>query len=412
MQQANPIGTGPSTSRDRIEAIDVLRGVALLGILLINIRSFTMIEAVYYNPEAAGPLSGADHAVWWLGQLLAELKFMTLFSLLFGAGVVLMYERRDAAGLASAELHYRRMAGLFLIGLVHAYVLWYGDILVTYALCGLWLYLFRRRGPVLLITLGLVLLAIGSLINAFFGWSYPHWGEEAQAQFLSTLTPSEETIARETEVYRGGWLEQMGQRAETSIYIQTFVYAIWGLWRAGGVMLLGMGLMKLGVLTGRLSRGVYVAMAVVGCGIGLSLIAWGLIAYPVESRGTAESFFLGTQYNYWGSVPLVLGYVGLVMLMCRGGAGRWLSPLAAVGRTALTNYIGQTVICTMLFYGTLHSMGWFGRVGWTTQIVVVIAVWVLQLGVSSWWLGRFHMGPLEAVWRWGSYGQWPKMRKT
>lgn len=114
----NASALGPSTAAERIVAIDVLRGFALLGILLINIRSFANIEAAYFNPLAAGPLSRLDLAVWWTTELLGESKFMTLFSMLFGAGVVLMYERRCRARLPTARIHYRRMLGLLAIGLI------------------------------------------------------------------------------------------------------------------------------------------------------------------------------------------------------------------------------------------------------------------------------------------------------
>lgn len=401
--------TGPTTTSERIASIDVLRGFALLGILVMNIRSFAMIEAAYFNPQAAGPIEGLDHTVWWLGQLLVDSKFMALFSMLFGAGVVLMYERRDVAGLRSAGLHYRRMAGLLLIGLFHAYALWYGDILVTYALCGLWLFLLRRRGPILLVTLGVAFLAVGSGLNLMFGWSYPKWPVEAQQDFVLMFQPTAEMIDSETEAYRGGWLGQMHHRAPTSLFMQTFVYGTWGLWRAGGMMLLGMGLMKLGVLSGKASRGVYIGMITTGCVVGLPLTVWGQVVYPCDARDTADFFYFGSQYNYWGSVFVALGYVGAVMLACRGGVGRWLAPLAAVGRTALTNYIGQSVICTLLFYGTVHNLEWFGKVSWTAQLGVVAAVWALQLTVSTLWLKRFRMGPLEALWRWGSYGRRPTM---
>ncbi len=410
MQTINGNSTGPTTAADRIASIDVLRGFALLGILVMNIRTFTMIEAAYFNPRAAGPIEGLDHAVWWLGQLLVDTKFMSLFSMLFGAGVVLMYERRDAAGLRSAGLHYRRMAGLLLIGLCHAYALWYGDILVTYALCGLWLFLLRKRGPVLLITLGVLFLAVGSGLNLLFGLTIDHWPAEAQREIHTMLSPTREMVDAELAMYRGGWLDQMEHRAPMSLFMQTYGYAMWGLWRPGGMMLMGMGLMKLGVLNGKASRGVYLGLVAAGFAVGLPLVAWGLAAYPADMRGTAEYLYLGSQYNYWASVFVALGYVGVIMLACRGGVGRWLSPLAAVGRTALTNYIGQTVICTMLFYGTLHNLGWFGNVSWAAQVGVVAGVWLLQLTASTLWLKRYRMGPLEALWRWGSYGKRPALR--
>ncbi len=405
-------GAGPTPAGERIVSIDVLRGFALLGILTMNISMFCMLEAVFFNPEAAGPLSGLDAVVWWLGQLLCSYKFMTIFSMLFGAGVVLMYERRDAAGLRSAGLHYRRMAGLLVIGLIHAYALWYGDILVSYAVCGLWVFLLRRRGPILLIVLGLGFLGIGSGISLLSGWSYAYWPAEAQADMSLLFNPPTEVLADETAAYRGGWLAQMSHRVPASIKMHTVTFLFYLLWRVTGLMLLGMGLMKLGVLNGQASRRAYLGLIVSAILLGVPLIVWGLIQYPASARATVSYVFIGSQYNYWGSVLLALGYVGVIMLVCRGGVPRVLGPLAAVGRTALTNYIGQTVICTLLFYGTVHNLGWFGRVSWTAQVGVVVAVWALQVGLSVWWLKRFRMGPLEAAWRWASYGKRPTMLRA
>ncbi len=138
---------GPVQGSERIQSLDVMRGVAVLGILVMNIQSFAMIGAAYMNPTAYGDLEGVNGWVWYLGHLFADMKFMTIFSMLFGAGVIVMTSRREAAGQSSAGVHYRRMVWLLVFGLAHAYLLWYGDILYTYALCGFVLYLFRKAPP-------------------------------------------------------------------------------------------------------------------------------------------------------------------------------------------------------------------------------------------------------------------------
>ncbi|MEM9418420.1 MAG: DUF418 domain-containing protein [Planctomycetota bacterium] len=399
--------TQPISPKYRIVAIDVLRGFALLGILLMNIRSFSMIGTAYFNPEAAGPISSVDHTIWWLGQLLADQKFMALFSMLFGAGVVLMYERRDAEGLGSAGLHYRRMIWLGVIGVLHAYVLWFGDILYAYAMCGLWLFLLRRRGPILLISLGLVLLIIGSGLNALIGWSVQYWPEESQAEMLAFTQPDAQMIADETAARRGGWWSQMAFRAPLALELQTFFFVMWGIWRAGGVMLLGMGLLKLGVLRGTAPTRVYVTLIVLACAVGLPLIASDLWRYPANERGSIEAMFLGTLGNYWGSVLLAMGYASVIILVVRSGALSWITaPLAAVGRMALTNYLAQSVICHALFYGTL-GIGLLGKLNWSQQMGIVTVIWAIQLAWSTWWLKRHSMGPMEALWRRLSYGKRP-----
>src|SRR5712692_3063027 len=169
---------------ERIASLDVLRGLAVLGILVMNIQSFAMIEAAYSNPTAFGDLKGANYLVWLLSHVLADQKFMTIFAMLFGAGIVLMTGRREKAGLRTAAVHYRRMGALALFGILHAYVFWYGDILFSYALCGMLVYLLRRLRPWLQLVLGTLcvagpsmLLLIGGMVLAWIS-SSPRVSEE------------------------------------------------------------------------------------------------------------------------------------------------------------------------------------------------------------------------------------------
>ena len=162
---------GPVTQSDRIVPIDVLRGFAVLGILVMNIQAFSMIGAAYFNPTAYGNFQGLNYAVWLISHLLADSKFMTIFSLLFGAGIVLMSERMESTGRKPTPVHYRRMVILLIIGIAHAYLLWDGDVLYAYAMCGILVFLFRRLKPTTLIVFGLVVIAIGSLLALFSQWS-------------------------------------------------------------------------------------------------------------------------------------------------------------------------------------------------------------------------------------------------
>ena len=146
---------GPATQSERILAIDVLRGVALLGILVMNIQSFSMIGAAYENPTAYGDLTGVNLAVWLGGRFLADQRFMSIFAMLFGAGIVLITQRQEAAGGRPARIHFRRSALLILFGLLHGYLLWDGDILYTYGVCALAAYFFRRLSPHWLIAVGM-----------------------------------------------------------------------------------------------------------------------------------------------------------------------------------------------------------------------------------------------------------------
>ena len=158
----------PVTGAERIISLDILRGVAVLGILLMNIQSFSMIGAAYINPTAYGDLTSINRMVWILSHLLANSKFMSIFSLLFGAGVILFTERAIEKGRKASAFHYRRMMWLLIFGFIHAYLIWYGDILVAYSLCAFLVYLFRNKKPSTLLTLGLVIFFVK---HSRKGWS-------------------------------------------------------------------------------------------------------------------------------------------------------------------------------------------------------------------------------------------------
>jgi uncharacterized protein len=252
----SPIGAvSPTSTAERITSLDVLRGVAILGILVMNIQSFSMIQSAYMNPTSYGDLSGLNGWVWRLSHLFAAEKFITLFSLMFGAGIVLMAERLEAKGRNAGSTHYRRTFFLLLIGLAHAYLLWYGDILFVYGLCALVVYLFRKRTSRTLLLVGLVGVAIPSALYLLFGLSMPSWPEEARAGMLEFWLPNAEMVADELAAYRGSWLDQMEHRVPASLFFHTLVFLIWGVWRTSGLMLIGMALYKWGVLSGRRSWG-------------------------------------------------------------------------------------------------------------------------------------------------------------
>ena len=399
----------PVAQNARIDAIDVLRGVALLGILVMNIQAFAMPQASYFNPTAYGDFTGVNLYVWAAGRMLADQKFMTIFSMLFGAGIVLMAGRAETRGTAR-QMHYRRMGWLLVIGLLHAHLLWSGDILFLYAVCGMLVYPLREQPPGRLLALGVVLLAVASAYSVGSGVSLPYWPEEARVAFTADVwQPTPAMINAELAAYRGGWLDQQPVRSEGAFAFETLVLITWGVWRAGGLMLIGMALFKHGVFSARRSTRFYAALIAVAVAVGLPLQAYGILldfarGWPVWS------FFVGVQFNYWPSIAVGLGYVGAVMLACRTAALRpYTRPFAAVGQTALTNYLLQTVICTTIFYG--HGLGWFGSVDRAGQAGVVAAVWVVQLLSSSLWLRRFRFGPAEWMWRSLTYGVRQPLRK-
>ena len=373
----------------------------------MNIQSFAMPAAAYSNPTAYGDLEGVNLLTWVASHLLVDQKFMTLFSLLFGAGVCLFAERAEARSGRSAGLHYRRMFWLLLIGLAHAYLLWSGDVLVTYAVCGCFVFLLRNRSPRALLATGLAVFSVASLLSIGFGLTALGLAEEAAAEIAAAWAPSAAEIELQLLAYRGAWLAQQGQRVSDTVMMHTTVIPALLFWRAAGVMLTGMALYRWKILDAARSDAFYRRLAFIGFGAGAPVVAAGIWHDFAGGWSWERSFFLGSQFNYWGSLAMALGYVGLVMLAIRR---RWLLPLQArlvtAGRMAFTNYVAHTAICTTLFYG--HGFGLFGHVERWQMALIVVGVWGLQLWWSPLILGRFRYGPLEWVWRTLTYGHVPR----
>lgn len=401
----------PVGEKERIVSIDVLRGFALLGILLMNVQYFSMITAAYLNPTAYGNLSGANYWVWLCSHLLADEKFMAIFSMLFGAGILLMTSRVEAAHKRPAPVHYRRMGWLTLFGLAHAYLLWSGDILFTYGLCGMMAYLCRKLRPATLMIMGGLLLSIAPAILTAEGvlsrsWSAP----QLQAVTEQMWVPTQQMVAREIAAYRGSWTAQMKYRVPDSFVMQTVYFVLFTFWRVTGLMLVGMALFKLGVFRARLRAADYWTMVFLAVFLGVPVTLYGTYRDFAAKWDFRYSFFYGMQFNYWASLLVSQGWVGAVMLACQA---QQLIPLtrrlASVGRMAFTNYILQTVACTTIFYG--HGLGWFGQVDRVQQFGIVLAIWAAQLFLSPIWLRYFWFGPLEWLWRSLTYWQLEPFRR-
>jgi len=319
-------------------------------------------------------------------------------------------ERAEAKGQSPRRLHYRRMLWLILFGLLHGYLLWYGDILYTYGMCGLLVYLFRKCEPNRLIVFGILAIAAASAITLIFGWTIQFWPAENVAEMQQMWRPDAARIAAEMNAYRGGWLDQMQHRVPFFFETQAIFFLLF-FWRPAGAMLLGMALYKLGALSAQRSTRFYAALIAAAVLVGLPLIVYGVRLNEAAGWSLEWSFFHGSQLNYWGSVLVSLGYVGLVMLVCKSGALGWLrASLAAVGQMAFTNYLLQTIICTTIFYG--HGLGYFGYIERTGQIRIVFAVWAFQLIVSPIWLRHFRFGPFEWLWRSLTYGSPQPFRRA
>ena len=404
--RAPSAGESPVSAIERIDSLDVLRGFAVLGILVMNIQSFAMVGSAYMNPKSWGDLSGVNGIIWHASHVLADSKFMTLFSILFGAGIVLVSERRQSAGKSPAALHYRRMLGLLGIGLIHAYLFWYGDILVPYAVCGSVVFVVWSLRARWLVLGSMSLLIIGALSILAIGFSLGFMPEKDHQEMQDTVwAPTPEEIDKELAIYRGPWLPQLAHRAETTIMIQTVGLFMLG-WRITGLMLLGMALLKTGFLSGRSANRTYICVLVFGCLIGFPMVTWGIARNEAANWSMNFSMFSGTLPNYFASILIALAYVAAIQLLLRSAIRRtlvdWLAP---VGRMALTNYLTQTLICTLLFYG--HGLALFGSVNRLQQLMIVVAIWVFQILFSKFWMARFRFGPCEYAWRAMTYLKLP-----
>ena len=391
---------------DRIQSIDILRGVAVFGILIMNIQSFSMISAAYINPSAYGDLNGMNKTVWMLSHVLADQKFMTIFSMLFGAGILLFSESIEQKGYIAARFYYRRLFWLFTIGLIHGYVFWHGDILVAYAACGALAFLFRKLSPWVLITIGLMIFFIPSFNYWLFGTSMEMWPPEAVSSVNNTWAPGKVAIDKEITALTGGISDQLNWRIPETFKMETFIFLIWIGWRAFAMMLIGMSFYKLGILGGKLSRKVYTILAAATLPIGFLLIVAG-ISKNFASGWTIEyAMFFGSQWNYIGSLFVAVGYIAILMLLSKVIK---LNLLAKVGKLAFTNYLLMTLICTTLFYG--HGFGLFGSIERGQQLMIVVVIWAVLLLFSHYWLNRYYFGPVEWLWRYLTYGNKPVFKK-
>nr|WP_231736938.1 DUF418 domain-containing protein [Halobacterium sp. CBA1126] len=322
--------------------------------------------------------------------------------MLFGAGVLLFVRNRDRDGAPALFLHFRRSTWLILFGLAHAYLLWYGDVLVAYGVTALWAVFARGKSPRWLAVVGVALLAVPSATEiavALFA---------DLSSFAQSWQPTEAALRAEVATYRSGWLEQMDRRVPTSYRRQTAGYLAATGWRVGGSMLLGMALFERGVLTNDRSPRFYRRLVVAGGVAGLVPTLAG-VWFIHANDWAARAGLLWQEFYYWGSFPLALAYVGLVMLYAkRRPDGRLTRTLAAVGRTAFSNYLLQSVLATTVFYG--HGLGWFGRVSRVEALGVVAAIWVVQVLLSVRWLRRYRYGPMEWLWRALTYGERPPLR--
>lgn len=397
-------------STERLVAMDVLRGFALLGILIMNIQSFSMPGAAYLNPTAFGDFTGVNQWIWTVSHVLADQKFMSLFSMLFGAGVLLFCQNAEAKGKPAGKLHYTRTFWLLMFGLVHGYLFWYGDILYAYAMCGFLIYLLRSKSVKTLLILSGILLLLSSAYNVFMGMSIGYFPEEAKVGLLEAWNPDQQHEAKEIQAYLGSFSSALAFRAEETFFMQTYVFLTMFIWRATAMMLIGMALFKSGFFQLRWTTKDYKKLLSICLPIGLALTIVGLQANFKHNFSLEFSMFLGSQYNYWGSIFLALSYAAIILLWAKSGMFSALqSRLACIGRVAFSNYILHTLVFTTIFYG--YGFGLFADTERWQQLLMIFVMWGLQLWLSPTWLKHFKYGPLEWLWRSLTYRRLQEFRK-
>jgi uncharacterized protein len=405
----------------RIATLDIVRGVAVMGILAMNIVAFAMPDAAYMNPMAYGTRGPADLGSWLVSFLFVDGRMRGLFSFLFGASLLLVVERAEAGGRDPAAVHYARMIWLLVFGLLHFYLIWWGDILSLYAPVGMIAYAFRRAAPRTLILWAVGLLLVQLALFASLALWFQHaaaaaaapaaspaavqsWGEMQEGLGLYTPAQLHDVLAR----YRGSWSGIVSHTLGEDLFepVRSFLLFCW---ETLAYMLLGMAALRTGFLTGAWSGRNYRRVMLAGFGIGIP--AYALLAW-LEARGG----FAAQDIMTWGvaaTVPFRPAMIGataaLVILLTRGGGG--LAPrIAAAGRAAFTNYLGTSLIMTGLFYG--WGLGLFGRLSRVELWIPVIAMWAVMLLWSKPWLDRFAYGPFEWLWRSLARGRLQPMRKT
>jgi uncharacterized protein len=384
-------------------SLDVLRGLGVMGILAVNAVAFALPMEVYMAPNLSPfPLVGAEGEAWWVVQTFFHFKFVTLFSMLFGVSILLVGgERSD---LARGALLRRRLGWLALFGLIHGLLIWYGDILLLYAVTGFVVMLFRSWRPRTLFIVAVTIILLGSALAVGPMIALEHAPADVKAQMAKSMAMGDPAaVTRAIAVVKSGLAGAMSENFKDWLFLQPMSLIVI-IWRTGALMILGMALYKWGFLTGRAPTWVYGALVAVAVA-GLALTGW-------ESRQKLAIDFAMPRSNgalqvgfEFMTLPITLGYASLAILLLKLDLARkLLNPLARLGQMAFTNYISQSIIMTTIFWGG-RGLGYFGEADRVELWMIVIAIWVVQLIWSPLWLSRFSMGPLEWVWRRLAYGK-------
>ena len=399
-----------TTTSERILTLDVIRGIAVMGIFSVNVVGMAMIERAYFYPPDYGFDSTGDRVMWALNSIFVDGRFRALFSILFGASLTVVVERAVAAGRKGWQVHYPRMIVLLLFGLAHYYLLWWGDILANYALVGMIAYVFWRLRPKWLLLAAVVALLLGYVPQLVGGMGQiakveaglaPDAPPELRAKVERMLAPSP-TLAQEIAedkadhasiaAHLGASTEDRG--AALRPFMSVPGYGLETL----GLMLIGMALFKSGMLTGQWEPARYRRWAIRCFAIAVPALLL-LTFYQVASGYDGIVIFATSlAWSLPFDVIMTIGWAALIMLVAkRHSSSSATARVGAAGRMAFTNYLMTSIVMTTIFYG--YGLALYGEVGRAALYLFVIGMWAAMLLWSKPWLDRFHYGPLEWLWR-------------
>jgi uncharacterized protein len=423
---------GPVRAEERIPALDVLRGFALLGILLLNILDFGL-HGAFDDPTVAGGATGVNLWTWIVMHVLAEGKMRCLFSMIFGAGIVLLTSRMEekGTGARAADIFFRRNLWLVLLGVLHAYLLWHGEILYSYGLCALLLYPFRHLTARRLLAAGFAMMLGLSAASLYRGHDLRRTmalaqeaarieksggklserqeeAKQAWEEIRKRAKPTPEEVEKTNRKWRGSLWDVLKVRAGIVRYWHSMPFYHYMALDLYSMMFLGMGFFKLGVFSGARSTRFYAALAALGylSGMGVN----GFTAWLRVSSGfdLLTITYTGVTYDF-GRLSIALAHAAALMLLHKAGLFNWvLRSLAAVGQMALSNYLLHSIVCSTIFCG--YGLALFGRLERYQLYYIVAGLWIFQLIVSPIWLKHFQFGPAEWAWRSLTYWKRQPMR--
>lgn len=410
----------PITVSERLPVIDILRGFAILGILLLNIEAYSFpfgFDSIYLEKFPGI----ADKIVYWGTQFFFQGRFATMLTLLLGIGMAVQVTRARERGKSFSRLYARRMFFLLLIGVVHDLALWSGIILPIFGAMGFLLLFFQDRKPKTLIAWAFIFWLLFPMISVINKYMRPVsvppraavQGEEKQKQKQKQKEEQQREYDEIVKIYgEGNYAGMVRHRVEVMVKETIPIIYRWG-WMTAGVFLLGIWVWQKGILQdieGKLrflKRTLWCSLALGLTGVSVMY----LLKYVLKPSSGLFTIIGGTLIRQVGTVSFTVFLMTVVVLLSR--KNRWkriLTPLAAVGRMAFSNYVFQTVLCTTFFYS--YGFRMFGKTGPTVNLFIVFAVWGIQVALGVWWSRRFRFGPIEWLWRSLTYGEFQPMKKN